>query len=167
MASTAAGRRRIEAGYGRFVAWTYPTATFEDLCICSEWLFVTFALDDLHTHPTYDSPDAWEPHHRHLMAVIETGRHERGMQLTSFTRAIADLSVRTRHKVSATFYARFAHHLDMFFQGFSRESENRRRGTMPALKEFLQARRLSVGMEFGFDLVEFRGCPRRWSQPRR
>ncbi|MDT3396012.1 hypothetical protein RKE29_05030 [Streptomyces sp. B1866] len=155
MTATPAGRRRLDAGYGRFVAWTYPAAPFEDLGICAEWLFVTFVLDDLHTLPAYDSPDAWSPHHRRLMTLIETGRHEQVTRPTAFTRSVADLSERTRRKVSAAFYERFAHHLDMFFQGFSRESENRRIGTIPELGNFLETRRLSVGMEFGFDLVEF------------
>jgi hypothetical protein len=153
LGETDEGRQRLRAGYGEFVAWTYPVASFEDLCVCAEWLFVTFVLDDLHTLSRYDSPQEWAPIHRQLRKVIESGQDVgRG---TEFTRSVADVSRRTRERVSAAFYQRFAHHLDLFFTGFERESRDRLRGEIPAVADFTQTRRLSVGMEFAFDLVEF------------
>ncbi|MFC5215972.1 terpene synthase family protein [Streptomyces coerulescens] len=155
LAETHGGRERLEAGYGHFVAWTYPEASFRDLCLCAEWLFFTFILDDLHTLKVYDTPGAWAPVHRRLMDIINTGKDpapER--EQTPFTQALTDLSVRTGERLSPTLRGRLNRHLDLFFQGFAEESENRFRGTPPGMDSFTQTRRLSVGMEFGFDLVE-------------
>ncbi|MFE9021635.1 hypothetical protein ACFYNL_24170 [Streptomyces sp. NPDC007808] len=155
LSETQGGRERLEAGYGHFVAWTYPEASFRDLCLCAEWLFVTFILDDLHTLRVYDAPGAWAPVHRRLMGIIDTGRDpapER--EQTPFTKALTDLSIRTGERLSPTLRGRLNRHLDLFFQGFAEESENRFRGTPPGIDSFTQTRRLSVGMEFGFDLVE-------------
>ncbi|MGI3224840.1 hypothetical protein ACRJ4B_13820 [Streptomyces sp. GTA36] len=106
LAETRAGRERLEAGYGKFVAWTYPEASFEDLCLCAEWLFVTFILDDLHTLKVYDNPDAWDPVHRRLMGIINTGKDPApARERTPFTEALTDLSIRTWEKGS---HRRFA-----------------------------------------------------------
>ncbi|MDV9171681.1 hypothetical protein R6V09_16325 [Streptomyces sp. W16] len=155
LAETQGGRKRLEAGYGKFVAWTYPEASFRDLCLCAEWLFVTFILDDLHTLKIYDDPEAWAPVHRRLMGIINTGKDPAPAQeQTPFTRALTDLSIRTGERLSPALHGRLNRHLDLFFQGFTEESENRFRGTPPGIDSFTQTRRLSVGMEFGFDLVE-------------
>ncbi|GAB2713125.1 terpene synthase family protein [Nocardia thraciensis] len=147
------GTRRLRAGYGEFVALTYPEASYEDLCLCAEWLFVTFLLDDLHTLSRYDSPQAWAPVHRRLRQLIESGQ-DTSTDGTEFTHSIAEVARRTRERVSPGFYRRFTHHLDLFFTGFERESRDRLHGNIPAVADFTQTRRLSVGMEFGFDLVE-------------
>ncbi|WP_228044945.1 terpene synthase family protein [Streptomyces ferrugineus] len=155
LTETQDGRERLEAGYGHFVAWTYPEASFRDLCLCAEWLFFTFILDDLHTLKVYDTPEAWDPVHRRLMDIINTGKDlAPAQEQTRFTTALADLSIRTGERLSPTLHARLNHHLDLFFQGFAEESMNRFRGTPPGIDSFTQTRRLSVGMEFGFDLVE-------------
>ena len=155
LAETRAGRKRLEAGYGKFVAWTYPEASFEDLCLCAEWLFVTFILDDLHTLKVYDDPEAWAPVHRRLMGIINTGKDPAPAPAqTPFTEALTDLSIRTGKRLSPTLRGRLNRHLNLFFQGFTEESRNRFRGTPPGIESFTQTRRLSVGMEFGFDLVE-------------
>ncbi len=155
LARTSEGRNRLKAGYGTFVAWTYPAAFRDDLYICAEWLFNTFVLDDLHTLSRYDSPQAWASVHRRLQAIIETGQDQSDQPRTPFTQAIANVSHRTRQRVSSDFFQRFVRHLDLFFTGFGRESQNRLRGTVPNLTDFTEVRRWSVGMEFGFDLVEF------------
>ncbi|GAB2712935.1 terpene synthase family protein [Nocardia thraciensis] len=152
LGKTEDGIRRLQAGYGEFVAWTYPAASYEDLCLCAEWLFITFLLDDLHTLSRYDSPGAWKPVHRRLRQLIVSGQDTDSD--TAFTRAIAEVAYRTRQRVSADFYRRFTRHLDLFFTGFERESQDRSHGDIPAVDDFTQTRRLSVGMEFGFDLVE-------------
>ncbi|MET7473935.1 hypothetical protein ABZT17_06155 [Streptomyces sp. NPDC005648] len=155
LAETQGGRERLEAGYGRFVAWTYPEASFRDLCLCAEWLFFTFILDDLHTLKVYDTPEAWAPVHRRLMDIIDTGEDRApARERTPFTQALTDLSVRTAERLSPALLRRLNRHLDLFFQGFAEESENRFRGTPPGIDSFTHTRRLSVGMEFGFDLVE-------------
>lgn len=155
LTQTPGGRKRLEAGYGRFVAWTYPEASFRDLCLCAEWLFFTFILDDLHTLKVYDTPEAWTPVHRRLMDIINTGEDPApAREATLLTKALTDLSVRTRERLSPALHGRLNRHLDLFFQGFAEESENRFRGTPPGIDSFTQTRRLSVGMEFGFDLVE-------------
>ncbi|MFI8231685.1 hypothetical protein ACIGDI_22885 [Streptomyces sp. NPDC085900] len=155
LTATQAGRDRLKAGYGHFVAWTYPEASFEDLCLCAEWLFFTFILDDLHTLKVYDTPEAWEPVHLRLMDIINTGNDPvSAEERTPFTEALADLSIRTGERLSPTLHARLNRHLDLFFRGFAEESMNRFRGTPPKMDSFTQTRRLSVGMEFGFDLVE-------------
>ncbi|MER5942532.1 hypothetical protein ABT121_35145 [Streptomyces sp. NPDC001928] len=155
LTQTPGGRKRLEAGYGRFVAWTYPEASFRDLCLCAEWLFFTFILDDLHTLKVYDTPDAWAPVHRRLMDIINTGEDPAPVrERTPFTKALTDLSIRTGERLSPALHGRLNRHLDLFFQGFAEESENRFRGTPPGMESFTQTRRLSVGMEFGFDLVE-------------
>ncbi|MGH1553339.1 hypothetical protein ACRAWF_19395 [Streptomyces sp. L7] len=43
-------------------------------CLCAEWLFFTFILDDLHTLKAYDDPETWVPVHRRLMDIINTGK---------------------------------------------------------------------------------------------
>lgn len=155
LAETPGGRDRLEAGYGQFVAWTYPEASFRDLCLCAEWLFFTFILDDLHTLKVYDSPEAWAPVHRRLMDIINTGKDPAPpRERTPFTKALTSLSVRTGERLSPALHRRLNRHLDLFFQGFTEESENRFRGTPPGIDSFTHTRRLSVGMEFGFDLVE-------------
>ncbi|MFJ8534977.1 hypothetical protein [Streptomyces sp. NPDC093591] len=155
LTETQGGRERLEAGYGHFVAWTYPEASFRDLCLCAEWLFVTFILDDLHTLKVYDAPGAWAPVHRRLMDIINTGEDPApAREWTPFTKALTDLSIRTGERLSPALRGRLNRHLDLFFQGFAEESENRFRGTPPGMASFTQTRRLSVGMEFGFDLVE-------------
>ncbi|MFI6406543.1 hypothetical protein [Streptomyces sp. NPDC050548] len=152
---TQGGRERLEAGYGKFVAWTYPEASFRDLCLCAEWLFFTFILDDLHTLKAYDDPETWAPVHRRLMDIINTGKDPASAQeRTPFTKALTELSIRTGERLSPTLHRRLNRHLDLFFQGFTEESENRFRGTPPGIDSFTRTRRLSVGMEFGFDLVE-------------
>ncbi|MDC0767777.1 terpene synthase family protein [Streptomyces sp. HD] len=155
LTETQGGRERLEAGYGHFVAWTYPEASFRDLCLCADWLFVTFILDDLHTLKVYDAPGAWAPVHRRLMEIINTGEDPApARERTPFTEALTDLSIRTAERLSPALRGRLNRHLDLFFQGFAEESENRFRGTPPGIESFTQTRRLSVGMEFGFDLVE-------------
>lgn len=152
---TQGGRDRLEAGYGQFVAWTYPEASFRDLCLCAEWLFFTFILDDLHTLKVYDDPEVWAPVHRRLMGIINTGKDPApARERTPFTEALTNLSIRTRERLSPALHRRLNRHLDLFFQGFTEESENRFRGTPPGIDSFTRTRRLSVGMEFGFDLVE-------------
>ncbi len=147
------GRRRLKAGYGRFVGLTYPQAGYEDLILCAEWLFLTFLLDDLHTNAKYDSPQAWEPLRARLQLIIDSGGVE-GESAQFMLRAWADLCRRTRARTSEDFYRRFAHHLEMFLRGFLEESKNRAAGDYPTIESFVNARRLSVGMWFGFDLIE-------------
>lgn len=155
LTETEDGRARLEAGYGNFVAWTYPEASFRDLCLCAEWLFFTFILDDLHTLKVYDAPEAWVPVHRRLMDIINDGMDPAPPRdQTPFTKALTNLSIRTRERLSPGLRTRLNRHLDLFFQGFAEESENRFRGTPPGIDSFTHTRRLSVGMEFGFDLVE-------------
>lgn len=155
LTETQGGQERLEAGYGRFVAWTYPEASFRDLCLCAEWLFFTFILDDLHTLKVYDAPEAWIPVHRRLMDIINNGKDPAPpRERTPFTKALTNLSIRTRERLSPGLRGRLNRHLDLFFQGFAEESANRFRGTPPGIDSFTHTRRLSVGMEFGFDLVE-------------
>lgn len=155
LTETEGGRERLGAGYGNFVAWTYPEASFRDLCLCAEWLFFTFILDDLHTLKVYDAPEAWVPVHRRLMDIITDGEDPAPpRERTPFTKALTHLSIRTRERLSPGLRGRLNRHLDLFFQGFAEESANRFRGTPPGIDSFTHTRRLSVGMEFGFDLVE-------------
>lgn len=155
LTETQSGQERLRAGYGHFVAWTYPEASFRDLCLCAEWIFFTFILDDLHTLKVYDAPEAWAPVQRRLMDIANTGEDPApARERTPFTKALTDLAVRTGERLSPALHGRLNRHLDSFFQGFTEESENRFRGTPPGIESFTQTRRLSVGMEFGFDLVE-------------
>ncbi|GIH03784.1 hypothetical protein Rhe02_18510 [Rhizocola hellebori] len=147
------GRRRLSAGYGRLVALTYPEADFGDLTLCAKWLFLTFLLDDLHTNAKYDSPQQWEPLRSRLQLIIDSGGTE-GESPQVIMQALADLCRRTRARTSPGFYRRFALHLEMLLRGFLEESKNRAAGLYPSIDSFVHARRLSVGMWFGFDLIE-------------
>ncbi|MCS7483829.1 hypothetical protein ACFFQW_38470 [Umezawaea endophytica] len=152
LANTPEGRRRLAARYGELVCWTFPYAAVGDLCACARWLFLTFILDDVHTSGEYDSPDAWEALRGRVNQVVRTGTV--GAETSPLMLEFAELAVHTRAQVSDEFYRRLLGHLDLFFRGFTEESRNRAVGLVPDLDSFIELRRASVGMEFGFDLME-------------
>jgi epi-isozizaene synthase len=140
--------------YTDLVAGYYLGASDELLAAIADFSAWFFAWDDRHDRDVVHSrPEAWRRLCTQLHVVLDAP-HDHVHQPEPLVAALADCLVRIHSHLSETWNARFTEHFHPVVDAYDREFRNRMHGTVPAVAEYIELRRLTFAHRLWIDLLE-------------
>jgi Terpene synthase family 2, C-terminal metal binding len=144
------------ARFASLVARAYPDAGHADLCLAVSWLTFTFMLDDHLETVLGRQPESQRDLADRVLRYLRGGpvpalpKPLAGALTDVWTRTVA----RTRTDAGAVWRGRFAGHVAQYLAANAWEADNRSRGRVPPVAEYLRMRRHSAATSMFFDLAE-------------
>jgi hypothetical protein len=141
---------------GYLTAQIYPDASRERLLAVTYWFGVWTIFDDqLERLPDSREPEAVDTVAAAMLSWLAAeGPPRAGVP---FEAAFGDAWAWIRRHSSPAWQARFVGNTRQYLAGCRWEAENRRRGSVPDLKSYVQRRRRFGGIRMAMDLSEFGG----------
>jgi Terpene synthase family 2, C-terminal metal binding len=144
------------ARFATLMARAYPEASQADLCLAVCWLTVTFMLDDHLETALGRDPAGQREVADQILGYLDGDRLPDALGLP-LAGALDDVWIRTRLRAGAGWRGRLVGHIAEYLAANEWEAENRRRGRVPPLGEYVRMRRQSAATAMFFDLAEALG----------
>jgi hypothetical protein len=144
------------ARFAGLIARAYPHATYVDLGLAVSWLIFTFMLDDHLEIALGFSPRGQRALAGQVLAYLRHGAPPT-MLAGPLAGALADVWTRTRARTGQDWRSRFVAHVAEYLAANAWEADNRSRGRVPPVAEYVRMRRHSAATAMFFDLAEVLG----------
>ncbi len=166
--STSAIARYERWRMGELAARAYPDATGEDLKLAADALGWYTIFDD-----QFDGPRGSNPQEvaRLCQEILTIARRPGGARKDdgSMAEALKDIDSRATRGMSNSWKERYFPSWKISFEGYAREAEWRKEGTIPDIDTYFRVRDLSLGSHIWFTLIErvekFFVPPEAWDYP--
>jgi hypothetical protein len=152
---TEAALERFKAGkFGLLTGRVHPWASFEALSVVGMYMSWLFMLDDLCDEAELGwSPERLRALHEELIERMRYPTPLRGDE-SSVVEGLADIWERLCGCAAPGWPERFTRTFEAYARGCVWEAENRARGQIPSLAEYMERRRYTSGLYLFFDLIE-------------